>query len=181
MPWYLISADDEVMDDEPTMFSNGFNLLMMFFLILYSMMPATLFVSCNLIYLNASMYMSNDFDMYHEEADEPCQVRQMSLVDELGQVSHIFSDKTGTLTSNHMEFRRVEIDGTSYGVGETAISSHYCNGQTERDGGLRRRAGVGIELFVNGGGLGSVDVVDHSLRQGARQNGRAAARRQRRL
>ena len=65
--------------------------------------------------------------------DEPCQVRQMALLDELGQVrqsspatsspyhpvltrgacvlgdtwqvSHIFSDKTGTLTSNHMEFR----------------------------------------------------------------------------
>ena len=121
MPWYLISADDEV-NDEPTMFSNGFNLLMMFFLILYSMMPATLFVSCNLIYLNASAYMSNDLDMYHEEADEPCRVRQMSLVDELGQVSHIFSDKTGTLTSNHMEFKRLEVDGTSYGVGETAIS-----------------------------------------------------------
>ena len=46
----------------------------------------------------------------------------MSLLDELGQVTHIFSDKTGTLTSNHMEFRRCIIDGTSYGVGDTAIS-----------------------------------------------------------
>lgn len=38
------------------------------------------------------------------------------------QVSHIFSDKTGTLTSNHMVFRRCIIGGIEYGVGETAIS-----------------------------------------------------------
>ena len=37
-------------------------------------------------------------------------------------MSHVFSDKTGTLTANHMEFRRLLIDGASFGVGETAIS-----------------------------------------------------------
>ena len=51
-------------------------------------------------------FLINDINAYDEEQDEPCQVRQVSLLDELGQVSHIFSDKTGTLTSNHMEFRR---------------------------------------------------------------------------
>lgn len=60
--------------------------------------------------------------MYDHEQDALCQVRQMSLLDELGQVTHIFSDKTGTLTSNHMEFRRCIIDGIPYGVGDTAIS-----------------------------------------------------------
>ena len=46
----------------------------------------------------------------------------MGLLDELGQVSHIFSDKTGTLTSNLMAFRRLYIGGVQYGIGETAIS-----------------------------------------------------------
>ena len=50
------------------------------------------------------------------------QVRQVSLLDELGQVSHIFSDKTGTLTSNLMSFRRCYLCGVEYGVGETAIA-----------------------------------------------------------
>eukprot|EP00966_Prymnesium_polylepis_P011528 265415-Prymnesium_polylepis.2 len=47
-------------------------------------------------------FMLDDISMYDEEADEPALVRSMELIDELGQVSHIFSDKTGTLTSNHM-------------------------------------------------------------------------------
>ena len=71
--------------------------------------------------------MQGDLDAYDHEQDEPCQVRQMALLDELGQVSHVFSDKTGTLTSNHMEFRRCYIltpngSGHEYGCGETAIS-----------------------------------------------------------
>ena len=37
-------------------------------------------------------------------------------------MSHIFSDKTGTLTANNMEFRRLAAGGRTYGVGETAIS-----------------------------------------------------------
>ena len=120
-PWYIVSPDD---DNAPTatIKENPFKMLLMYFLMFYSMLPATLFASSNIIYLWIGNFMRSDLDMYHAEADEPCQVRQMTLVDELGQVSHIFSDKTGTLTSNHMEFRRCLIDGVAYGVGETAIS-----------------------------------------------------------
>ena len=32
--------------------------------------------------------------------------KNLNLLGDLGQVSHVFSDKTGTLTANHMDFRR---------------------------------------------------------------------------
>lgn len=41
----------------------------------------------------------------------------MNLNEELGQVSHVFTDKTGTLTCNIMEFRKCSINGFSYGLG----------------------------------------------------------------
>ena len=37
--------------------------------------------------------------------------RNSDLIEEMGQVEFIFSDKTGTLTCNIMEFKQCSIDG----------------------------------------------------------------------
>ena len=108
-----------------------------YFLICYQFVPISLYVSMMFFQTLCRVFVASEIEWYDASQDEPCQVRQMSLLDELGQVSHIFSDKTGTLTSNHMEFRRCFIIGASgkgvaYGCGETAIS------QVARD--RRRRA-----------------------------------------
>ena len=44
-------------------------------------------------------------------------VNSSNLNEELGQVDYIFSDKTGTLTCNHMEFKNLCVGGKSYGEG----------------------------------------------------------------
>ncbi|RHY91816.1 hypothetical protein DYB37_011990, partial [Aphanomyces astaci] len=44
-----------------------------------------------------------------------CQVRCSDLNEDLGVIQHIFTDKTGTLTCNNMEFRKCAIDGVSFG------------------------------------------------------------------
>ena len=55
-----------------------------------------------------------DLDMYHDETDTPATARTSSLVEELGQIDFIFSDKTGTLTCNVMEFKMCSIGGVGY-------------------------------------------------------------------
>jgi len=42
-------------------------------------------------------------------------VNSSNLNEELGQIEWIFSDKTGTLTSNIMKFRSVTVNGVGYG------------------------------------------------------------------
>jgi magnesium-transporting ATPase (P-type) len=53
--------------------------------------------------------------MYHEETDTPANARSTTVTD-LGQIKYIFSDKTGTLTQNIMNFKRCSIDGLLFGA-----------------------------------------------------------------
>ena len=48
----------------------------------------------------------------------PMRVKTSNLTEELGQVEYVFSDKTGTLTRNIMEFKKFVANGISYGVDE---------------------------------------------------------------
>ena len=54
--------------------------------------------------------------MYYEPTDRAAACRASDLIEELGQVEFIFSDKTGTLTCNEMEFRKCGINSRVYGT-----------------------------------------------------------------
>ncbi|CAH0481935.1 unnamed protein product [Peronospora belbahrii] len=92
-----------------------------FFTTLASMVPITLYVSITLVKALQVFFMEKDLDMYDEESGTFVKVRNMQLNEQLGHISHIFSDKTGTLTCNKMEFRKCSVGGRSYGKGTTAI------------------------------------------------------------
>ncbi|KAF8514608.1 aminophospholipid-transporting P-type ATPase [Gautieria morchelliformis] len=85
------------------------------FVILYNnLIPISLVVTMEVVKYQQAQLINSDLDMYYAPTDTPALCRTSSLVEELGQIEYVFSDKTGTLTRNEMEFRVACIAGVSY-------------------------------------------------------------------
>ncbi|KAH9136730.1 hypothetical protein LEN26_006021 [Aphanomyces euteiches] len=96
------------------------------FLILYNnLVPISLYVSLDMVKVAQAKNISNDMEMSHEGFNAIA--RTSDLNEDLGQIEYIFSDKTGTLTQNIMEFRKCSIGGTVYGYGSTEIAQAVAN------------------------------------------------------
>lgn len=128
--WYLVGPGGE--GNDYTSGRAGVATFFTYFLLNSSLIPVSLYVSVRLARSFQMLMMERDYEMTHvvpelyfpskgEEGLYPFKVRSMDLNDELGQITHIFSDKTGTLTLNYMEFRKVLVGSISYGLGTTDI------------------------------------------------------------
>lgn len=101
--WYLYNQDA------------GVAATLMGFIIMYNtLIPLSLYVTMEIIKVMQLCFLQFDIDMYHKESNTPADAKTATILEELGQVSYIFSDKTGTLTDNKMVFRKMSVCGVSF-------------------------------------------------------------------
>jgi phospholipid-transporting ATPase len=79
------------------------------------MIPISLYITMELVRIGQSYFMIGDRHMFDSSSGSRFQCRSLNINEDLGQIRYVFSDKTGTLTENKMEFRRASVNGKSYG------------------------------------------------------------------
>ncbi|PHH71762.1 hypothetical protein CDD80_5005 [Ophiocordyceps camponoti-rufipedis] len=82
------------------------------FLMLAELIPMSLYVAIQFIRWGQTLFM-HDVEMYDPVTDTPMKVNTDSILEDLGQVTHVFSDKTGTMTENSMHFRKMTVGGVA--------------------------------------------------------------------
>ncbi|OZJ04952.1 hypothetical protein BZG36_01779, partial [Bifiguratus adelaidae] len=94
------------------------------FIILFNtVIPISLYVTMEIVKLAQAYFIGQDVTMYydppqtgddHPVQGTPARALTSTINEELGQVDIVFSDKTGTLTDNVMQFRKCSVGGWAY-------------------------------------------------------------------
>ena len=84
-----------------------------------NIVPVSLFISIEIVKTIQAYFIAQDVDMYYKPFNTACVPKNWGISDDLGQIEYVFSDKTGTLTQNVMEFQKCSIHGVVYGEGIT--------------------------------------------------------------
>jgi phospholipid-translocating P-type ATPase (flippase) len=125
--WYMFYAQGDF--NPPAL--RGLLLIVSNLVIINAIIPISLYVTLELVRVFQAQFVSWDKDMWDEESGTGAVARTSNISDDLGQIEYVFSDKTGTLTRNVMEFRKCSIGGAIYGktLTEIAYQSRVLRGQ----------------------------------------------------
>jgi phospholipid-transporting ATPase len=128
LPYYRKRDYSETKEEDYNYVGWGWEIVFTFLMsviVFQIMIPISLYISMELVRVGQAYFMIRDSEMYDEASNSRFQCRSLNINEDLGQIKYIFSDKTGTLTENKMEFQRVSIWGVDYSG---------ANSQTEQVG-----------------------------------------------
>ncbi|KAL3879263.1 hypothetical protein ACJMK2_031565 [Sinanodonta woodiana] len=150
----------------------GFVLFFTYMIIFQAVIPLPLYVSIEIVKLIQVYFINNDLDLYYEPTDKRIECRALNVTEDLGQIEYVFSDKTGTLTENIMEFKTCTVFGRNYphcsDEEDDDMSSKYSQTNVSRNSSIFENLKLESELqrelsFMCLHSIGSIDLGLSSL------------------
>ncbi|XP_042061135.1 phospholipid-transporting ATPase 1-like isoform X1 [Salvia splendens] len=124
MQFYRKKDYSEAEEDDYNYYGWGMEVFFVFLMsviVFQIMIPISLYISMELVRVGQAFFMIRDNMMYDEASSSRFQCRALNINEDLGQIKYVFSDKTGTLTENKMEFQCASIGGIDYSSGNGGV------------------------------------------------------------
>ena len=110
--WYLYP---NATHNDANMVGQGFFNINVWFIAIMNFVPISLLITLESVNFIQAKFINWDMEIYDVDRDLPAIVQSSNLNEELGMVHYIFSDKTGTLTQNVMEFQKFSVNSHKFG------------------------------------------------------------------
>ncbi|KAE8037906.1 hypothetical protein FH972_010458 [Carpinus fangiana] len=134
LPYYRKADFSEGADGDYNYYGWGLETVFTFLMsviVFQIMIPISLYISMELVRVGQAYFMIRDSQMYDEASNSRFQCRALNINEDLGQIKYVFSDKTGTLTENKMEFQCASIWGVDYSGGNSQVEQDEYSVEVE--------------------------------------------------
>lgn len=126
MPYYRKLDFSKGKEDSYEYYGWGVEIIFTFLMsviVFQVMIPISLYISMELVRVGQAYFMIKDSRLYEEATNSRFQCRALNINEDLGQIKYVFSDKTGTLTENKMEFQCASIWGVDYSFAKSGLEN----------------------------------------------------------
>ncbi|XP_047942455.1 phospholipid-transporting ATPase 1 isoform X2 [Salvia hispanica] len=110
-----------------------FFVFLMSVIVFQVMIPISLYISVELVRIGQAYFMIRDDRMFDKSTNSRFQCRALNINEDLGQIKYVFSDKTGTLTENKMEFQCASVGGVDYDNGKDISTEDWQTGYSVQE------------------------------------------------
>lgn len=140
-----------------------------------NIVPISLYISIEFVRLVQAFYIWADDEIRYLPTKRRTMARSWNLSDDLGQIEYIFSDKTGTLTQNSMQFRHCSVGGKVYKGDGGKPENVVIPANPGQEQAIRQDKAENIELGMqNSASASSSSGDDTRVGAGAGQSGESS-------